>query len=507
MVTETSEVITKMKTAAPEILAQMFWVMMYWYIAIMALSAVVGACIFLYLKWKEGQQKTVSTALVVANVQTPEPEAPKKTKVYSWSTMKSVIATLVFMVLWVTVGPGGTLAILLCLALIIAVLAIAGLVGAESNMWFCYVRDGTIKTVVAGEKFVRFIVNVKGYYYDETDCKIKKVTNNNEDVVNPFTELTGLYLISLLWPLRRIFKFDVLKKRLRSDRENAKTIAEQIDLEKQFTTVDNLRWRIERPFYLSEVDMANNERADFLIKGVFIVESPYKLIFEYGGKFFDMLDSIVIGYTLGIYRGKDFNDIDGSEPKASALNDTDPNNKFNLRGIVGLITDSLTVEEFSLSPVDTAVQEALQAKNVAKLKGEAKIITKQKEAEAAIVEARGQKKALKLVGQGEGARFNSIAESIKNNGGSGAQVGQVAIQDSRKYLKDLRGTLVEGGSHTPTTLALSSVRDGLEEIADDLTDANATPQQPTPPPAQQPPTPNQPNQPGNNQGRGRRRRR
>lgn len=492
-----------MDTFVSPVLMKMFWMAVYWYIASVAVSAVVGACMFLYLKWKKGRQKTTSVALVVANTPAPEPKKPKEAKNHNWI---STLAMLAFMVLWVTVGPGGTLAILLCLALIIVVLAIAGLVGAESNMWFCYVRDGTIKTVVAGEKFVRFIVNVKGYYYDEEDCKIKKVTDG-EDKVNPFTELTGLYLISLLWPLRRIFKFDVLKKRLRSDRENAKTIAEQIDLEKQFTTVDNLRWRIERPFYLSEVDMANNERADFLVKGVFIVESPYKLIFEYGGKFFDMLDSIVIGYTLGIYRGKDFNDIDGSEPKASALNDTDPNNKFNLRGIVGLITDSLTVEEFSLSPVDTAVQEALQAKNVAKLKGEAKIITKEKEAEAAIAEARGQKKALELVGKGEGARFHAIAQSIKNNGGSGAQIGQVAIQDSRKYLKDLRGTLVEGGSNTPTTLALSSVRDGLEEIVDNLADTNAAPQQPTPPPAQQPTTPNQPNQPGNNQGRGRRRRR
>ncbi|MEY4602535.1 MAG: hypothetical protein RL292_476 [Candidatus Parcubacteria bacterium] len=58
-------------TYVSPVLIKMFWTAVYWYTAILILSAIVGVCMFLYLKWKEGRQKTTSVALVVANTPTP----------------------------------------------------------------------------------------------------------------------------------------------------------------------------------------------------------------------------------------------------------------------------------------------------------------------------------------------------------------------------------------------------------------------------------------------------
>lgn len=60
-------------TFVSPVLVKMFWTAMYWYISIMVLSAVVGVCMFLYLKWKEGRQKTTSVALTNKQTRTQVP--------------------------------------------------------------------------------------------------------------------------------------------------------------------------------------------------------------------------------------------------------------------------------------------------------------------------------------------------------------------------------------------------------------------------------------------------
>lgn len=297
-------------------------------------------------------------------------------------------------------------------------------IGAKYNLFqFTFVEEGTIKTVVAGSKFVRFIPNIKGYHYNPTNCKIEP----GDGPKNWFTELTGLYVTSWIYPLRSIFTFDIPAMKLREDRSAIVKIEDKV--RRYSKIVDNLRWKIDRPFVLIDVDLIDGTRVNLLGRGIYTVWDPYRLLFELQADFFNPLDTLIAGYAVKKLKTIS---IDQFRSDASAqLEPAELTGSYDIKSVIGLESKSLVVEEWSISSEDPEMQAALQAEKIAEKKASATRIT----AEAEKYKRRTQKEG---DAEGDQAILKVYAEAKLTP--------EVAKIFANREIKELRGTLVEAGS-------------------------------------------------------------
>ncbi len=356
-------------------------------------------------------------------------------------------------IIWAFVLP------LVTLLIFLIVFAVLAYVGAPYNMWFTYVRDGTIKTVVAGKKYKRFIVNVKGHYFNEATRKIEKTTSG-EDKAPWFTEQTGLYFVSWIWPIRHIYTFDILKVRLKTDRDKIKKIEEKIDIDEETTRVDELLWKIDRPFLMMDVDLSDGTRVNILGRGIYTVWDPYQLLFGLSGKFFDNLDSLVEAYIISKYK---IIDLDALRTKATELKPSElTTGQYDLMTTVGLIAENLVIEEFSISDEDPEIQKAVQLQKLETERAKQTNIKARAEQKRLVTEAKGQAIAKRLVGLAESARDLAIIEAYKE-----AKMDPSDIADifKKEHIKELKGTYFEAGGKRKRPVPAVSINHSLPEPA------------------------------------------
>ncbi len=345
---------------------------------------------------------------------------------------------------------------------------------AKHNTWFASVNEGTMKGIVAGlftkpgeGSYVTFIPNVTGYYYDKTDHKVKEALNGEDDV-NWFTELTGLYFVSWAFPFHHVYTFPILKTRFKKNHTLIEKMEERIQIDDRPTNVDHLIWKIERPFYLHEVDLlGDNSRIDVIGFTISRVWDPYQMLFTLRGNFFGPYDRIVNGYIISKLKPLAFADL------ALATSDLNPLDLWDYRApgqqqfkafdvatTVGLIPETIIIEEFSLSESAKAIQAALEQQKIAEAEGLAVVAATEARAKAAIEQsradyqvkiraARGDARVLEITADAQRTEVGQFLAGAIEGGVSGNQAAAIYLAKVKyPHLTNLR-MLADGNSNNP----------------------------------------------------------
>jgi hypothetical protein len=355
-------------------------------------------------------------------------------------------------------------AIPLIFALAMLILGIAAYLSGPVNMWLTAIKEGTIKTVVENANFVRFIPNVTGHRVTPQH-KIELGTEERPLIF-------GLYYVSWLWPIRKVYEFQIRKVRLKKNRDKIEDIADKIEVEDELTTVDHLRWKIDRPFFLRNVDLKDGSRIHILGKGIYTVWDAYQLLFGLQGEFFDNLDSLIAAYVVAKYK---LVGIDEVRSKTTELNPAELMGPFDVKNLIGLICESLVIEEWSLSEEDQEMQDAIQAEKLALERKKATLVDADARAEATIRQ-----------GNAEAAALTATLAPYKTVGMTAADIAKIHHYDR---ISKLRGTFAEGGSNA-MILAGNNPQEP-EPVPTPAPQTSSGGPQPSPPATQNPPHPPQ----------------
>jgi hypothetical protein len=278
--------------------------------------------------------------------------------------------------------------------------------GAPQNKFFTFLQTGDIKFVVAGESWVKTIINIPGKIL--VNGKIVDA-GRGEDNRSWLQKRFGVYFIGI-YPFRKIHSFQIIK-----ERENQRIVPDMkaedwIDRDKKPTTVSELRWKFPRPILVPEVEFKGTLRANILVLCKFEVLEPMVPIFIQKAKFFDLLSNYVrngvIDYcqemTFEEFIGK--NKKDGGTMSDSIIADI---NKY-IEAEIGVRVTGFGVSNYESSDKET--QRIMEAKERAILQGEADIAAAERQKRVAITEAEGKAKADEIRAK---ARITDVIETVK----------------------------------------------------------------------------------------------
>ncbi len=239
------------------------------------------------------------------------------------------------------------------LILAVAVLALLAMVplavlflyhAAKKKQQASFVREATMEFVMAGERCVRILENVKGWYYDRREfvdvaaktpltytTKVGELLVPAErnpdgsiktpakwvlkDVAVPVKEAIllgdpnhkpstlwkvrrqhlrnkwGFFWVSAFYPQRHIHKFNVVKSRLRRNVEHGQTpIEDMIETDATLSEVDNLLWRFPRAVLVGGIEFADRLTASLVVLSNFQVIMPNVPVFIYKADFFPQIE-------------------------------------------------------------------------------------------------------------------------------------------------------------------------------------------------------------------------
>lgn len=420
--------------------------------------------------------------------------------------------------------------ILLFLLLMLAILAanIAVIVlflyhAAKKKQQASFVREATMEFVMAGERCIRVLENIKGWYYKKDDgvykTKVGKYKPEEKNADNSIKtpakweledkEITvkeaillggrghepenlkkvirqclrhkwGFYWVSMFYPQKHIHKFQVIKSRLRRNTEDGRKISEMIEVDAAPSEVDHLLWRFPRAVLVSDIEFADRLTAGLVVLSNFQVVMPNIPVFTYKADFFPQIESLVRSTVIDYCRGVKLADFIQTSPIG-------PTSSFfaqiisqvNPRMITqyGVEIESSWIVEIELG--DSEEQKALRAKELAQLQGQAAVTkakldakavvaTAQGTAEATVIKAKATAEATKLEGDAEAGVLKTKVE----------QAGEaVVIADlRRKGLEKFSGSVLNEGNASGGIMVSVPVKDKNQSQP---VSAVTTPQAPT----------------------------
>jgi regulator of protease activity HflC (stomatin/prohibitin superfamily) len=256
-------------------------------------------------------------------------------------------------------------------------------------------------------------------------------------------------------PFRKVYSFDIIKERIKADTSAIKKMEQMIENDGK-VTVDELYWRIPRPFLLREVDFKGGYLVDILMYGIFRVLDPQKLLFELDGDFFQPLAATVKKAVL-----EEFGDMKWDEFLATQDFDVDKLNS-SLENLLGLQCEVLGREDFAISESAEAMQNAIQAEEIARQTAKAKRASAEGDRDAKIIQAEGEKKSRILQGEGDAGAIQVVAvakakryeELINLFSSAGMDMAEATVKATEQISLEFRadaigkiqGTFVEGGA-------------------------------------------------------------
>lgn len=251
----------------------------------------------------------------------------------------------------------------------------------------------------------------------------------------------GFFWVSVWYPWIRIFRFLVTHLRLRPETEITKdtpldkwldsSVKEPAKNEKgevispDTTWEQSLLWRFPRPVLIREVEFADLFQANILIQGNFQIVSPRHLVFEWRERFFPLLEKALQAAAIDYLRK-----IPGGYQEFITQRTTGPQSEFfwealeplnwvgntatSGRGLLkefGVYLRDAWVVEIELSESDTKASDALKARKIAELEGNAEVATATKHAEAITLVATAEAGALQA--QLEGSSEAILIEKLR----------------------------------------------------------------------------------------------
>src|SRR3989344_2525064 len=192
---------------------------------------------------------------------------------------------------------------------------------AAKNKWQAsFTPSGHMEFVVAGEKPIRTLLNVEGYYLhrgdgefvirvgevvkDETEEFVIPRDNEKPEEEQKFQEERreiekerkrrrkklgpsflqrkyGFYWVSWIWPLRKLHKFDVPKVKLLEPTTlgGDNHIENLIQREEDLKDTTAFLWQFPRPIIVKAVEFADFFQADIVVQSILQVVMPWKPVF------------------------------------------------------------------------------------------------------------------------------------------------------------------------------------------------------------------------------------
>lgn len=367
---------------------------------------------------------------------------------------------------------------LLLLPLIVIVLAWL----AATNDWQAtFVKEGTIRFVVAGGDHLRTLVNVNGYVLTKSGL-IKRAPDHplpdhpddpkatREEVDEPAWWLArylrrrwGFYWVSLFYPWRRVHTFTVSKDSL-----NPKPIKEGQPLSDRIVhnegEVEELLFEFPRPLFIGGAEAADRFRVDIIQKSIFQTVDPVIMVFNFRGKFYPELDSVVGAQVNDLIKEHPFTRLtsmskgQGSPYSQNMLAINNQGTADRPKGITahfGVRCKASWSEELRLSPGQPDADTASRALEVEILKGDADVQKAKRELIAAKDRAEASAAEVRALGAAFSAHGN-VADHVAgvlNTRNLGQNSNITVLGATGTALVDTSQRLVRPKSSDPTPTA------------------------------------------------------
>lgn len=322
----------------------------------------------------------------------------------------AVITTVIFLV----VTPPSTAFVVSAMFLMFTILMIPLLCGiiwrlALQNKFFTMLQTGHIKFVVAGESWVKTIINIPGKVLVNGKILDEHNVGDSERQKTFLEHQFGLYWVGI-YPFRTIHSFPIVKTRENQDITPKTKPEEWIDRDKTATVVNELRWKFPRPVLAPGVKFAGALRADILVLCKFEVVEPAVPIFIQKARFVELLESYVRNGVINYCQQMEYQQFIQADKKDGGRMSQDILSAINahITSEVGVCVKGFGVSQYESSDKET--QKLMQAMETARLEGEAAVKKAEQLALAIVAEARGRAEADRIRGA---ARIVDVIESVK----------------------------------------------------------------------------------------------
>lgn len=257
----------------------------------------------------------------------------------------------------------------------------------------------------------------------------------------------GFFWVSILYPMRRIHHFTLRHKRKKPENDIA-TLQKDAPLT-LWVEIDPLveggdqflLWRFPRPIVVEGAEFKDLFEGDIFLQVQFQIIIPERPVFIYRSKeFFLLLESAVAAAVMDYVRGMSYtNFIQQIQTGAASpffwkainpLNRVAPGYPRGLISELGVQVIDAWIEHVALHKESEKTQDALKAKEQARLEGEAEVVTATLHANAVTIAATADAAALKM-------QMTQSSEAVL-----------IAKLRKEGLLGTKISTLVEGGSST-----------------------------------------------------------
>lgn len=318
--------------------------------------------------------------------------------------------------------------------------------GAKYEKQTCYVPTGEIKFVVAGESCTKVLPNLDGtgYHYDyETGLTVE----GEKEIIYPPHSILGVYLVSLLYPLKQIHVYQYEWDKLRKG-DSTKGEKDYVIDHHPLEYVNSLYLFYTYPILAEEVELEGNLRINILVNVTFRMVNPILVVFVFKAKWPRLVNATVKGAIATFAQGKTLDafrkeDKEGGDSKFSVAVKRVNDSSNNMPGIIENYGVAVHAVDFvGYDPVigSPEEQKAVTALEVARL-----------QANADVERAR----SITLIGE---ARANALSRRLEvaSSHDGGTQVLQHEI--FADGLEKFKGNILSlGGDRMP--LAINQTQD------------------------------------------------
>jgi len=343
--------------------------------------------------------------------------------------------------------------IVITVAAIIALLVWLLYFGAKYEKQTCYVPTGEIKFVVAGESCVKVLPNLDGtnYHYDyDTGLTVE----GERGIIYPPHSILGVYLVSLLYPLKEIHVYQYEWDKLRKG-DPTKGEKDYVIDHHPLEYVNSLYLFYTYPILAEEVELEGNLRINILVNVTFRMVNPILVVFVFKAKWPRLVNATVKGAIATFGQGKTLDafrkeDKEGGDSAFSMAVKQINDSTNNMPGIIENYGVAVHAVDFvSYDPVigSPEEQKAITALEIARL-----------EADADTERARG----ITVIGT---ARAEALGARLKiasdHDGGTGVLQQEIFTDGLEKFKGDI---LSLGGDRMPLAITQPQSKPKIERI-------------------------------------------
>lgn len=315
----------------------------------------------------------------------------------------------------------------------------------EMGRFFTTVGTGTIRVITKGESIYKILADLPGHRIGR-DGQIIKEKNLIGGLLE---EKLGIYFVSLLYPIVKVAEFEVIADKINPEWDPKNPIRDMI--KRDIRKVSFLRWKFPHPMAVVDIELGQDRwLVDLVMMFEIVITHPVKYIFEYNGRALELTDALVKGVVLDYCNDEKWNyqkflndnkgpkTQGGLESKILALNVQ--------MEYFGIKIVSSVVYEFSLSPGQQELDNAIKAESLEKAKADALRAKSEGEKNAAILIAEGEKQRILLTGTAKAEMAEKLAGSL----GKAEATKLLVAEQLRQGLAETKvGTLILGEGVKP----------------------------------------------------------